>query len=320
MKSKSDRPPFFSIVIPAYNAECYIYTAIESVLAQTESDWELVIVDDFSRDTTAAILENYSKRDGRIRVFRNSRNLKVAHSLNRGIGLAVGEWIVRLDADDCFNSNYLQTLRSYAISSGSDGFCSSWVTAIDENGKKILDIQLPDAEVVRRMMKVENFLYHPATSFPKKLWEKVGGYPESNPQIAEDTAMWNRFFEHGATLTMLPYFLVNYRLHYSNMTSFKDARLSDTKDGKMLRQNREWRVSLYLKQKMLQSARHEILKIFKTQKSLSPKNIQYFLMTFLPEPFVMFFMWEIRPRLRALFKKTSGDRPCVPAAADEARL
>jgi len=298
--------PFFSVVIPAYNAETYIATAVESVIAQTDRDWELVIVDDSSQDATSDILLKYVAQDPRIRVFRNDQNLKVARSLNRGIKLAAGKWIVRLDADDFFTPVYLSSLRQYAEKNNSpDHFFSAWIAAVDEKGQKILDVRLPEAEKIQSMMKIENFLYHPATSFSKELWEKVGGYPEEDSDQAEDAAMWNRFIEANAKLVMIPEFLVNYRLHYTNMTSVKDAHLVAFESGpdwKGIRQNKEWRASLFLKQKMLKPARNEIITIAKLQRRLSFKNIQYFLLTFLPSTWVSFCMWELRPRLRAWMK------------------
>lgn len=301
--------PFFSVVMPVYNAQEYVSCAIESVIAQSEPDWELVIIDDHSTDRTPEILRDWAARDARIRVLKNAENLKIAKSLNRGVECARGKWIVRIDADDFFTPVYLKTLRSHAGNASSpDYFFSSWITVVDESSQKILDVRLPGAEMIRRMMKIENFLYHPATSFPKTLWKKVGGYPEDRV-IAEDTAMWIKFFDASAKLIMIPRFLVNYRIHYSNNTSINDAKLLDqagTADWKTIRQNREWRISLYLKQKMLKLARTEILLLTRMQKYLSFKNLQYFLLTFLPESFVYYFMWEFRPRFRAILKSIRG--------------
>ena len=302
--------PYFSVVMPVYNGQAYVSSAIESVLKQTDPDWEFIIVDDCSLDQTPEILNQFAKKDLRIRIFRNQQNRNIAPSLNRGIKEARGRLIVRIDADDFFKPTYLEILREYTEKKADENsFFSSWITVVDEAGQKILDVRLPDAETIRRMMKIENFLYHPATSFSKKLWEKVGGYPEKDRTIAEDTALWTKFIEAGATLVMIPYFLMNYRLHYSNITSINDAKLfreSDSADCETIRQNREWRVSLYLKQKMLGPARTEILMLGKSQKRLSLKNIQYFLLTFLPKSFVYYYMWEFRPRLRALLKNLRG--------------
>lgn len=300
--------PLFSIVIPVYNSQGFVGRAIESVLDQTRGDWELVLVDDCSTDRTPIVLDEYKRRDDRIRVLRNPENLNIAKSLNRGIRNARGKWIVRLDADDYFNDYYLETLVRYAEKHGCGNcFFSSWITAVDEKGGKIVDVRLPGAEKIRKMMKIENFLYHPATSFPKELWEKAGGYPVNDRTIAEDTALWIKFFEMGAELILIPEFLMNYCIHYSNITSVNDAGLNkENADWKRVRQNREWRASLYLKQKQLKMAREEILTLGRAQKHFSLKNLQYMLLTFLPESFVYFFMWEFRPRVRAFLKNLRG--------------
>ena len=90
--------PRISVIMPAYNAEKYIREAIDSILAQTYTDFEFIIIDDASTDATASIVESYS--DERIRFFRNEHNMGVANTLNRGLDLAVGEYIARMDSDD----------------------------------------------------------------------------------------------------------------------------------------------------------------------------------------------------------------------------
>lgn len=319
INSPASPRPFFSVVMPVYNGERYVSETIESVLAQTDPDWELVIVDDFSGDRTSEILAAYSAKDKRLRGISNQENRKAAGSLNRGIRAARGEWIAHIDADDIFTPDYLKTLRPHAEKAAFECFFSSWITVIDESSVKILDVRLPKAGTIQRMMKNENFLYHSGTIFSRQLWEKVGGYPEEDLTAAEDAAMWNRFFEESAKLVMIPEFLVKYRLHQTNMTSVKDAKLflsstAAARDQRMIRQNHEWRASLYLKQRMLKPARTEILEIGRTQKSLSLKNIQYYLLTFLPDAFAAFYMWEIRPRARSFFKKLWGST-LTPAKA-----
>lgn len=306
------KTPFFSVVTPVYNGQAFLSDTIESVLAQTDADWEMVIVNDCSKDRSGEIAESFSQKDPRIRVLHNERNLRIAASLNRGCAAAKGKWIVRLDSDDCFRPSYLAALRE-VIEKEKRGNCffSSWITVMDEKGESLVDVRLPDAETIRKMMKIENFLYHPATSFSKSLWNTAGGYTESGLTIAEDTDMWLKFFEAGARLVMIPQFLVRYRVHYSNATSVTDARLNEetsAKEQKAIRQNREWRISLYLKQKELKRARREIIDLSKTFRTLSLKNLQYFFLTFLPESVVYFFMWEVRPRMRAFFKALKPPR------------
>ena len=300
--------PFFSVIMPVYNGQAYVTHAIQSVLAQTNKSWELILIDDCSSDRTPEILAQFE--EPRVRIFRNARNLNIAGSLNRGIQEARGKWMVRIDSDDYFTPEYLNILQPYAEAGlWQNSFCSTWVTCVDEEGKKIVDVRLPKSETIHRMMKMENFLYHPATSFSKALWEKVGGYPVKEKTIAEDTLLWIRFFDADAELVMIPQFLVNYRIHYSNITSVNDAKLyeaQDSREMKMIRQNREWRVSLYLKQEKLDLARAELVHLGRLQKYFSLKNIHYYILTFLPQSFVRFCMWELRPRMRALVKTLRG--------------
>ncbi len=306
--------PFFSVIIPIYNGEKYVVEAIESVLQQTDQDWELILVDDASEDGTLEILEFYAKLFEKVKVLKNSRNLNIARSLNRGILMAQGQWMVRLDSDDYFNPDHLKILR-FCIENeyhNPDCFFSSWVTVVDGDGRKVLDVRLPDAQTIQRMMPIENFIYHPATCFSKKAWAKVGGYPIRDSVMAEDRAMWLKFIRAGIRLVMIPRCMVNYRVHHANITSENDAKLFLEKDGarefKAMRQYLEWRISLFLKQKLLKRAREEILSLWDFQKKITLKNIHYYFLTFTPKSFACFFMWQIRPWLRAFFKEVTAGR------------
>src|SRR3989338_6124930 len=92
--------PEVSVLMPAYNAGKYIGEAIESILHQTFTDFELVIVDDGSTDNTWDIIQEYKKTDNRIVAIKNDKNIKLALTLNKGIGLCKGTYVVRMDAND----------------------------------------------------------------------------------------------------------------------------------------------------------------------------------------------------------------------------
>lgn len=89
-----------SVVIPAFNAQKYIAATIDSMLSQTFKDIEVVVVDDASSDSTFSIVSGIAKKDNRVRVHRNERNLGTIRTLNRAIELSVGRYIARMDADD----------------------------------------------------------------------------------------------------------------------------------------------------------------------------------------------------------------------------
>lgn len=104
---RSDRP-FFSIVMPSYNAEAHLDAAIDSIQQQTFSDWELIIVDDCSTDGTRAVASRRAESNPRIRVVSHEKNLGCAGGRNTGIDIARGLWLWMPDSDDSFDPDLLQ--------------------------------------------------------------------------------------------------------------------------------------------------------------------------------------------------------------------
>lgn len=121
----NQRSPRASVVVPAFNAERYLRDTIASVLAQTERDWELVIVDDQSTDRTFAIAESFAKMDPRIRVIRSPRNFGgPAGPRNIGVRAAEARWVAFLDADDLWHPEKLR-IQLEALAVTGTRFCSS---------------------------------------------------------------------------------------------------------------------------------------------------------------------------------------------------
>lgn len=96
-----------SVIMPCYNAQDYLEEAIVSVIGQTWTDWELLVIDDGSKDQSKAIAERWAKTDSRIRAISNPQNIGVSKTRNRGIDMASGEWIAFLDSDDVWESEKL---------------------------------------------------------------------------------------------------------------------------------------------------------------------------------------------------------------------
>ena len=137
--SDSDAPSV-SIVIPAYNAQSYIGLAIRSAQAQTMSNLEIIVVDDASTDGTAAIVQEFSGADRRVRYARMEQNSGPAASRNCGLRLAQGEWIALLDADDRFHPNRLEVLLTLARRSGADIVADNLMlsTGADDAGRPMI--------------------------------------------------------------------------------------------------------------------------------------------------------------------------------------
>lgn len=127
--------PLVSVLMPAYNAERYIEQAIRSVMAQTVSDWELVVVDDASRDGTVPIVETLAREEPRIRLYRNPRNLGAARTRNRGLDLCRGQYVALLDCDDVWYPDKLEKQLLLARKENADiVYCGYAI--VDEYGKK----------------------------------------------------------------------------------------------------------------------------------------------------------------------------------------
>ena len=108
------------MITAAYNAATHLPRAIRSVQAQTLANWELIVVDDASTDDTATVAEGFARRDPRVRLVRQPRNLRQSAARNAGIAAARGRWIAVLDADDAFTPERLERLTAFAEARGLD--------------------------------------------------------------------------------------------------------------------------------------------------------------------------------------------------------
>lgn len=123
-----------SIIMPNYNGENFISTAIDSVLAQTYTNWELIIIDDASSDSSLEIIKAYAERDSRILLVKEVFNTGVASVRNKGISLSRGEFIAFLDSDDIWLPDKLK-LQLQFIKENSIDVCYTTYSMIDGNGK-----------------------------------------------------------------------------------------------------------------------------------------------------------------------------------------
>ncbi|WP_304063954.1 glycosyltransferase family 2 protein [Pedobacter glucosidilyticus] len=131
-----------SIITPVYNAEKYLLETIESVLKQTYKNWEWIVIDDCSTDNSLEMLIDFSKLDSRIRILKNNINLKTFASRNKGLEVAVGEYIAFLDADDLWHPLKLEKQIKF-MQDGNFFLSYTSYRKMDENGgisKKIITV------------------------------------------------------------------------------------------------------------------------------------------------------------------------------------
>lgn len=187
--------PIVSIILPTYKHPILIKRAIESVKNQTFHDWELIVIDDGLEDISKKEVELLSGEDGRIILLKNSQNLGIQKSLNRGLKEAKGEYIARIDDDDAWIDNEkLQKQINFIKQNQEFVLVGTNAVISDENGQKLGVYDLPDAdEKIRRRILVKNCFLHPSVLMRKEKVLEVGGYLEDDSvKHIEDYDLWLR--------------------------------------------------------------------------------------------------------------------------------
>ncbi len=208
--------PKICVVMPVYNGGKYLREAIDSILAQSYDNFEFIIIDDGSTDNTWMILNDYD--DVRIQLVRNEENIGMAGSLNKGLALARGEFIARMDADDVSLPERLEKQVRFLNSNPHIGAVGSFAYKIDASGRIIGETRPPtDPYLVEWGLCFDNYLCHPTFMFRKSTFTQVGGYSEKKWH-SEDYDLWSRMV--GITrISNLPDRLLLYRHHQESVGS-----------------------------------------------------------------------------------------------------
>ncbi|MEQ8554262.1 MAG: glycosyltransferase [Cyclobacteriaceae bacterium] len=207
--------PAISVLLTFYNEEKYLSKAIQSILDQSFRNFELILVNDGSSDSSDAIVKSF--QDDRI-VYIEQENLGLSRALNNGLSRARGKYIARMDADDIAFPNRLQVQYDYmnahqeCVVSGSD------VEIIDMNGKYVFT-KYNSREFPKRMKDFYRNcpLQHPTVMFVKDIALKCGGYYEPIRQYFEDHMLWAKMRKYGE-LHSIPEVLLSYRLRPNSIS------------------------------------------------------------------------------------------------------
>lgn len=188
VKVQQTNAPAISVLMPVYNEEVHVQEAIESILQQTFSDFELIIIDDASTDRTPSILKECANKDSRIRLLHNERNLRIAASLNKGLLAARAPLIARMDADDYSFPERLSIQWEFMQSHPEVDICASQLV-ISETGQ----IWKPPCtqEEIRARFFFGTAIYHATVLCKKKALLTVDGYAETF-LTSEDYHLWAR--------------------------------------------------------------------------------------------------------------------------------
>jgi len=204
--------PAISVVMSVFNGDALLTESIDSILRQTFTDFEFVIIDDGSNHSTLEILSDFAKRDSRVRVFPQ-KNKGRAESLNRGIDLVRSPLIARMDADDISLSSRLEEQFGFMNRHPEVGLLGSGVEFVTPGGKRIGFSQPPpldDAEL-RIRMRSSNQFYHPTVIMRKEVVVAAGKYRKALCD-ADDFDLFLRMAER-TKLASLPRPVLLYRIH-----------------------------------------------------------------------------------------------------------
>ncbi len=208
-----------SILMPAYNAEDYVATCIHSILAQDFMDWELIVIDDFSTDTTFQILQTFVRQDKRIQLFRN-QSKGIIPALALAFTRAKGQFITRMDADDIAHPTRQEKQLAYLEQTGAD-ICGCWIRFFgDRQGEWRMPI---DDAAIRTYLMFNSPLAHPTVMARTHLMQ-AHPYDPAN-QHAEDYGLWCTLALAGAKFANVPEVLLDYRTHAGQITQSRAEAL-----------------------------------------------------------------------------------------------
>lgn len=207
--------PQISIIMAAYNAEKTIAEAINSVLVQTYTKWELLVVNDCSKDNTARIAESYS--DPRIRLLQNEKNSGVSISRKKGMEAANGEWIAILDSDDAWTPDKLEKQIKLANDTGAE-LIFTGSAFMDDNGKPIdWQLHVPTTLLYRELLK-QNLVSNSSVLVKAALYKQFYAIGD---EMHEDFAIWLGITKTGRVAYGIDEPLLIYRVARSSKSSNK---------------------------------------------------------------------------------------------------
>ncbi len=205
--------PAVTVLVPVYNGEGLVDAAIESVLAQTYRDFELLLIDDCSTDGSCSVIGSYE--DTRIRLVRNETNLGQIGTLNRGLAEARGRYVARLDQDDRALPERLARQVEILETEPEVALVGTWMTVVDDEGRQMAWLQgrLDDyVDFLFDALTNQLKLGHPSVMFRRDAVLELGGY-DASVRLAEDKDLWRRLLLAGHEARIVTEPLVLYLLH-----------------------------------------------------------------------------------------------------------
>jgi glycosyltransferase involved in cell wall biosynthesis len=248
--------PIVTVLMPVYNGETFLKEAIDSILNQTFTDFEFLIINDGSTDKSEEIILDYN--DSRIRYIKNDENLKLIKTLNKGINLAKAEFLVRMDADDISFPNRIERQVNFMRNNIDVVVAGSWFQCVGNNSNIIQYSTQHNAIVTE-------FLYKCSICHPSTIWrlENLDTLKfNTDFDHAEDYEFWIQCMNKGK-LANIPEVLLKYRTHDMNVSSqYSEIQINNSS---LIRKNLFLKIGIEISSEELESF-----------KALCYSNWQYF--------------------------------------------
>lgn len=213
--------PKISVIMPAYNAEKYIGEAIESILNQTFTDFELIVINDGSADKTKDIILSYT--DSRIVYLENEKNSGIVVTLNKGIDIATGEYIARMDSDDISLPTRFERQIAFMDTHTEIGVLGTAIKTFGESVQEQTRIFSTKPNKLKADLLFSTNIAHPSVMMRKSVLDKHNIRYDLEYAGAEDFLMWWNLSQKTQIAT-LPEVLLNYRIHKSQITHDKGEK------------------------------------------------------------------------------------------------
>ncbi|TAE34119.1 MAG: glycosyltransferase [Cytophagales bacterium] len=267
--------------MPVHNGERYLAQAIESVLNQSFTNFEMLIVNDGSNDSTAAILEEYAYRDKRIRILTNkaAQGYGGEKASNGAYKLAKGQYVAKLDADDVARPDRLAKQVAFLNNNPTIFLVGSFLEIIDTNGKVTSSREYPTGhQDIYQSFYYRNPIGHPSIMFRNGLIK--GDFYQLRFPALNDYYSFFRLIQAGYPMANIPEYLVQYRIHDSN-TVFTDLR-------------RKWKINMSIKRSFIDDYKFRPSFVDKLLLSIITLTVNS-----LPEKFLVSVMNQARKILKA---------------------
>ncbi|MFQ9308286.1 MAG: glycosyltransferase family 2 protein [Paraclostridium sordellii] len=223
-----------SIILPIYNASKYLNECIDSLISQTYKNIEIIAINDGSTDNSVDIIKEYMKKDNRIKLYENQKNKKLIYTLNRGLDLADGDYIARMDSDDICTTERIEKQVRFLEDNKEIALCGCKIQAFGNEdwtwGESYKDIEALNVDLI-----FANVVAHP-TVMIRGEFAKQMNLKYSNEFIdAEDYELWSRISYEGK-IANLEEILLYYRVSENSITATKQESMQKS-TKKVVRRN-----------------------------------------------------------------------------------